>query len=316
MSSDDAAPEPTPLSGRLDGLRRGLLDGLIDDAAVFPPGSATLADAVRDHRRLRCESDARYIGPLLVPAPWADALLELVPTADPDPLKVGVIGTSGDPAGLCHAVELLQNAPGVVVSHGEIAVGDGDPSDMVSALRPLSSRGLPLAVEVSRQSAAAHLGILADHDDLIAAGLLRAKFRTGGVEPGAVPSPGELAAVLAAAAAAGLPIKFTAGLHHAVVSSSQHGVLNVLAATRRALDGIGTAALAATLRRTDARGLATEVGRWTDDEITATRALFTSFGCCGVTEPLEEFAALGLIRDPHHRRSVPGAAMLTPAGRR
>lgn len=312
MSSADAAPGPTPS----DGVRRGLLDSLLDDAAVFPPGSATLADAVHEHRRLRRGPDARYIGPLLVPAPWAEALHELIPTPDPEPLIVGIIGTSGDPAGLRHAIDLLQDAPGLVVSHAEIAVGDGDPAVMVSDLRPLSSRGIPLAVEVSRRSAASHLGVLGDHQDLVTDGLLRAKFRTGGVEPGAVPSPAELAAVLAAAVAARVPIKLTAGLHHAIVSSSQHGVLNVLATARRALDGTGAAALAATLRRTNARLLAAEIGRWTGDEIAATRSLFTSFGCCGVTEPLEELAALGLVRDLRGRRSDPVRGVTNPVDSR
>lgn len=309
MSSDDAFSGPTPCSDPFSGL--------LDDAAVFPPGSATLADAVRDHRQLRRGPDARHLGPLLVPAPWAEALSDLIATDSVNaPLVVGVIGTSGDPAGLRLAVDVLDRSPGVTVSHAEIAVGDGDPSTMVSDLRPLSVRGLSLAVEVSRRHASMHLGMLAEHDDLIAHGLLRAKFRTGGTEPGAVPPPGELAAVLIAAATVGLPIKLTAGLHHAVVSPSQHGVLNVLAAARRALDSTGAAAVSATLRRTDARALAAEIGGWTDEDIARTRALFTSFGCCGVTEPLDDLAALGLVRVPPGHRSRTSPTVPVPAGRR
>ncbi|GAB3951461.1 hypothetical protein GCM10027614_53490 [Micromonospora vulcania] len=45
-----------------------LLDGLVDDAAVFPPGSAELPDAVLAHRGYRTAWYADLVGPLLLPA--------------------------------------------------------------------------------------------------------------------------------------------------------------------------------------------------------------------------------------------------------
>ena len=47
---------------------RALWSGLVDDAAVFPPGNAPLDVAVSGHRALRAGPDADLVGPLLVPA--------------------------------------------------------------------------------------------------------------------------------------------------------------------------------------------------------------------------------------------------------
>ena len=55
-----------------------LLAGLIDDAAVFPPGNAPLAAALTGHRALRAGPDADLVGPLLVPAASVPELVALV----------------------------------------------------------------------------------------------------------------------------------------------------------------------------------------------------------------------------------------------
>src|SRR5437764_5232024 len=44
----------------------GLMLGLVDDAAVFPPGNASVPDAVRAHRQHRSSWYADLVGPLLV----------------------------------------------------------------------------------------------------------------------------------------------------------------------------------------------------------------------------------------------------------
>jgi hypothetical protein len=58
-----------------------LFAGLVDDAAVFPPGSATLPDAVAAHRRHRTSWYAELIGPLLVPASALPELAGLLDSA-------------------------------------------------------------------------------------------------------------------------------------------------------------------------------------------------------------------------------------------
>src|SRR3954468_9630505 len=70
-----------------------LLRGLVDDAAVFPPGSSPLPEAVAAHRVHRAAWYAPMVGPLLVPA----SALRLLPPllTDDDTLDVGLIGDTG-----------------------------------------------------------------------------------------------------------------------------------------------------------------------------------------------------------------------------
>ena len=78
-----------------------LLRGLIDDAAVFPPGNAPLPDAVAAHRMHRSAWYAEMIGPLLVPASMLPVLPALL--GPQQRIAVGVIGDTGL-AGLPEAV--------------------------------------------------------------------------------------------------------------------------------------------------------------------------------------------------------------------
>ncbi|MDQ6656822.1 MAG: hypothetical protein M3Z00_01060, partial [Actinomycetota bacterium] len=219
---------------RQNGCGQALFAGLIDDAAVFPPGSATLVHALQLHRTLRLSAAADYIGPLLVPAVAIPALIKLVDDSE-QTLTIGVIGTAADEAGLLRAVAIAAGSA-VSISGVEIALGAGTVDELLHTLDALPRRGISLAVEVPR-AGSAELTALGAHRTLVTAGLLRGKYRTGGVQPGAVPAADELAAVMVAAVEADLPMKFTAGLHHAVRTADQHGVLNVMSAVHGAITG-------------------------------------------------------------------------------
>src|SRR5689334_3493798 len=58
--------------------------GLLDDAAVFPPGNAPLPDAVAAHREYRAAWYAPMVGPLLLPPEDVDAA--------PEDIAIGVVG--------------------------------------------------------------------------------------------------------------------------------------------------------------------------------------------------------------------------------
>lgn len=79
------------------------LAGLVDDAAVFPPGSASLPDALAAHRGHRASWYADLVGPLLVPASALPDLARLLdasewtPTGDHGPHPAA--GTGSRPAG-------------------------------------------------------------------------------------------------------------------------------------------------------------------------------------------------------------------------
>ena len=110
-----------------------LLRGFVDDAAVFPPGSALLADAVVEHRGHRGAWYADMVGPLLVPASSGKALDRLL---GPDErLAVGIIGDTGV-AGL--ATALATAHPRLEIRQVEVAVAkrSEDPQPGLARLWP------------------------------------------------------------------------------------------------------------------------------------------------------------------------------------
>jgi hypothetical protein len=132
--------------------------------------------------------------------------------------------------------------------------------------------------------------------DEVASAELRLKYRTGGVDADLFPTVDDLASWIDAALDRETPFKCTAGLHHAVrhtdpeTGFTHHGFLNVLAATRTALDGGDVRAV---LDEQDGAAL---VAALPDvDTLTRTRRWFTSFGSCSVREPLDDLIALGLV---------------------
>jgi hypothetical protein len=77
----------------------------------------------------------------------------------------------------------------------------------------------------------------------------------------------------------------------------QHGVLNVLVATRVAASGRTPAEVTAVLAERDPDVLTSFVAAWDEATSTGVRAALRSFGCCGVDEPIDELARLGLIEE-------------------
>lgn len=277
-----------------------LFAGLIDDAAVFPPGLAPLDVAVREHLDRRTSPYAACIGPLLVPAAAAAELKTLAagdPRTSEEPLRVGLIVRPGSPVDpLREAVELLRDDPLVEVTALELGWAPGWQSVL--------DLGLSLAVEVgvggAQQEALDDIAAAVDDGaDVIA------KFRTGETPTWAWPDEAALAGFLDAVVLHGLPFKLTGGLHHAVRGTYEeepmHGVLNVLLATHEALNGSEAPELAEVLTQDNAEVLVERVTRLTPEEVEQTRASFTAYGCCVVLEPIEELVALGLLSPTKER---------------
>lgn len=281
------------------GRAAALTLALIDDAAVFPPGSASVDDALVAHRRHRTSWYADLVGPLLA---RASAVRELAAALDThgsaaDPVEVVLVADAGL-VGLAEARAALLDDDRLEVVGVEVAIPAGD--DLGAAARRTLDAldvAVPAAVEVPRGSGWREaLDVLADD------GAERAKFRTGGPTPDAVPSDHQLALFVHACLERRLPFKLTAGLHHLVrrtaprTGMEEHGLLNVLAAVAAGLDGGSVevmqemvslrdeALLRAVIDTADARDLR----RW-----------FTSFGSCSIDEPRDELVAAGLLVPPH-----------------
>ncbi|MER7891832.1 hypothetical protein ABTX15_18605 [Micromonospora sp. NPDC094482] len=276
-----------------------LLDGLVDDAAVFPPGSAALPDAVAAHRRHRTAWYADLVGPLLVPASAVTAG-ELNGLVDPaEGFVVGVVGDTGIES-LPLALSFL--APdGVTARQVEVAVArrGEDPLPGITSL--LRLRDELAGVDAVYAEVPLAFGLMRALDALAAARAdgqpVAAKFRTGGLAAELFPTPSELAAVICACRDRDLPFKLTAGLHHAVrhldpeTGFTHHGFANVLAATLAAAEGAGVPAVAELLTAADPRPLIQRV----EGRLEAPRPLWIGFGSCSIEEPLTDLTRLRLV---------------------
>jgi hypothetical protein len=276
-----------------------LYHGLIDDAALFPPGNAAMADAVPAHAAHRQAWYALLVGPFLCPASRLDELADQVT----EPLGVGVIVDSGTGA--------IQPAAAAVRRHPLLQLRSID--------APL--RGEPLA-ESARRAAIALDGVFLDAGDdpdelpaylevprgadwrsaleVVAASGYRAKFRTGGVAPGALPPEAAVAAFILGCLELDVPFKLTAGLHRAVRHTTddgleQHGFGNVLLAVADALDGADAATLARTLAERDATRVAERLRELPATRAASVRSWLGSYGSCSIDEPLDDLLTLGLI---------------------
>lgn len=259
--------------------------GLFDDAAVFPPGSAPLAAAIEAHAGYREAWFAGAVGPLVL----AESMLPDFGAAR-SALPVAVT-LPGGPASLDAVL-----AADVELRAVEIAVPAGaDLDDLVPSIdAALDGRDVQVAVELPRDG----------RRDAVLARLVgtsyRAKLRTGGVRAELYPDEAELAETVHAVVVAGVALKATAGLHHAVRNTDpqtgfeQHGFLNLLRAVDAALDGADPSALAGLLADRDGAGLAAWIGGWDAERSERVRHAFTSFGTCSIHDPLADLAELGM----------------------
>lgn len=277
-----------------------LFDGLVDDAALFPPGDAPMAAAVPAHRELRARF-GELVGPLVVPAARLGELVAHLPSGGA-PFDIALVAAAGDlptAAGAVDAEERLRLAAVEVPVVADAATARAT----VGALRDHVVAGVPVAVEVPRTRSRD------DVLDVLAGSGHRAKLRTGGLRADLFPAPPELADALAACISRGVPVKCTAGLHHAVRHTDpatgfrHHGFLNVLAAVDALAGGAPVPAAVDWLGQDDGEVLAAAVRTWPADRIARARRIFTSFGTCSVLEPIDDLVALGLLSSPERIRA-------------
>ncbi|MEW2445801.1 hypothetical protein [Micromonospora marina] len=275
-----------------------LLSGLVDDAAVFPPGNAALPDAVTAHRTHRAAWYADLVGPLLLPASEIQrgSLNGLVDPAEG--LVIGLIGDTGLDQ-LPQALDAL--APDGVTARqieAPVAKRGEDPQPGLSELMTLTGRLDGTAVYAEIPLTFGLMGALDTLAEARAGGLpVAAKFRTGGLAAELFPTPVELAALICACRDRKLPFKLTAGLHHAIrhrdpeTGFNHHGFVNVLGATLAAVGGAEVDGVAELLAATDPVRVVEPARAHRDAE----RPLWVGYGSCSISEPLTDLIRLGLV---------------------
>ncbi len=272
---------------------RELFAGLFDDAALFPPGDAPVAEAVPAHRALR-ERFGDLLGPFVIPAVRLDELDACLGDGDGAPFGVSVIAPIDALPG---AVARVAADPRLELAAVEIPqVGDAAQARAaVWVLAEVLPDGAAAAIEIRRTPAQA--AVL----DTLAGSRYRAKLHTGGLSREHFPDEAELAATLAACQRRGLAVKCTAGLHHAVRHTAadtgfeHHGFLNVLLAADALAQGVTADGAADLLARRDGATIAAELHTWPAERAERARELCTSFGTCSVLEPVDDLVALGLL---------------------
>ena len=284
-----------------------LFDGWIDDASMFPPGNASVDEAVGAHLRYRRSWFASLIGPLVVSdlklAEVGRTLRQVRMSGGPEgtlTLVVSVVNTSGA-GGLLSLVG--REIEGVQLAAVETALRDlddlaGNADRVVSAAGQLDD-AVRVFVEIPYapgwEKAVAVVEAAGHHG----------KLRTGGSEPVDTPPADQLARQLSVLIEADLPFKATAGLHHAVALSGSdpgrprhHGFLNLLIAVEALVDRGSASEAADLLGESGRQSVLARVAAWDDIQASRIRRRFRSFGCCSVLDPINDLAALGLIVEP------------------
>ncbi|WIM98473.1 hypothetical protein ACTOB_002074 [Actinoplanes oblitus] len=280
MTAPHAQPDPATRPPAATGE---LFTRFFDDAALFPPGNATMATAVPAFLRRR----GTLAGPFVLPAARLGEVGVHLDRSGP-PLDLALIAAAAD---LPAAAGTIARDPGLRLAAVEatVAVDAAQARLTVRTAADCLPPGLPVAVEVPRT--AARDEVL----DALAGTGCRAKLRTGGVRADLFPPIAELAATIRACVDRGIAFKCTAGLHHAirhtdpVTGFHHHGFLNVLLAADE------PSRAAEHLARTDAAEIAAELLTWSPARARRARAVFTSFGTCDIGDPIHDLVHLGLL---------------------
>jgi len=291
-----------------------LLSGLVDYAGLFPPAQLDLTAALRIYDRHQRSSDAGLLGRFVLPAarlaelepwlhgPWgSDRPLRLSLIATPEQLPEIAAFAAQTPAARCEALELRFDPRASAPDWLDALVAALDRAELTS---------LETYVELPDGHDAALLAALGQRQ--AGHGLVRlgAKLRCGGVTADLIPPVARVAAVLAGARDHGVPLKFTAGLHHPVRGMDQvqgepmHGFLNVYGASLLAhVHGLQAAALADVIADTEPSSFALDDAGfgWRGQAVAAPRIaalrerLLGGYGSCSFDEPVADLRALRLL---------------------
>ncbi|MDP9239998.1 MAG: hypothetical protein M3O55_05065 [Actinomycetota bacterium] len=271
-----------------------LLEHLIDDASLFPPGNAPMVMAIGGHRAVKVGPLSWLVGRFVCPASRVDeAIAELHPG---DAFAVAVLADVGVlDSRTTVALEQVRADDRLTLLAVETPVAPG--RDLVAAVRETLA-ALPddvrCYVEVPRLTNWP-LALA-----VIAATGHGAKLRTGGPTRRDFPSEREVAEFIAGCVVASVPFKCSAGLHRAVRHTDrrrridEHGFLNIVLAVCQAVRGEDPLPI---LGERDASVVAAAVHAVDDETAVRARSLYAGFGSCSIAEPAGDLLALGLLEE-------------------
>ncbi|MFO0828660.1 MAG: hypothetical protein U0572_11000 [Phycisphaerales bacterium] len=302
---------------------RMLLEGVVDYAGLFPPAKLDMAPAVRNYDAYRRGPDVWLLGRLVLPVSRfsefeaaAEALMPRVterPGGRPSDDDAWPITALTAPVADPQFAKDLD----LIASFNERHARPGASSALVDVIeaRAATADEIDAAIDCLPDDLFPYFELPGEADPrgLVAAlaGLdVGAKIRTGGLTADAHPSVERVAAFIMACAAAEVPFKATAGLHHplrhlaADPGCRQHGFLNVfLGACLAWHDKIDEARLGELLADEALRDFrfADDGAGWRDlratvGQLRSARDEFAhAFGSCSFDEPLADLRGLHLL---------------------
>ena len=293
-----------------------LLRDLIDYAGLFPPASLSMSSSVANYDAYSRSEWNWILGRFVVPVARLGEFEE----------AFGGLTSSAPGRGVWRLSALLGSDPvvdvvrirefnermaacsssrGAVVESVEVKVGSAAQIAQLSGIIPAE---LASYYEVPLSNSGECITVLAR-----CAG--RAKIRTGGETADKFPSPESVIEFIRVCAAASVPFKATAGLHHPLrsvhrftyqpesASGVMHGFLNVFLAAAFLRTGMEAKVAARLLDEQspdaihfDSDGASWRQYRLSRDEIATARLGFAiSFGSCSFTEPIDDLRSLHLL---------------------
>ena len=303
-------------------LRR-LVARSVDYAGLFPPCSLELGPALANQAEYVRSDDRWVLSAFVLPvARFNEAKAHFGQFTPDHPLRLSALGAARGAAAefrdelktVADAIRLVQvttDSSVVVVDQLEMALPkEGASSDLLAEVRAtVQALNIPTFWEAPAKSAVSTIEMLARTNESSGEKRLGFKLRTGGVQADAFPPAVDIAIALAEAARHGVPIKFTAGLHHPIrqfreeVGTKMYGFLNVLGAGVMAVEHGLTADQLVPMLESENRddfSFSDEAFKWRDWTVEAShiekhRELITSFGSCSFNEPREDLGLLGLL---------------------
>lgn len=309
--------------------RVAFLNGLIDDAGLFPPASLSMEDAVSAHRASRKGENGWMLSRFICPASGLPKLAKNLAAKEELSWRASVIldgaieerWLEGAIADLSAAREFTSEAPrGVTV---ELLEGLLPPTADIASVRKLTeavdSSELPHPVtpflEVPRDADLPHaLDVIAQVRDELGDGSVcrppGAKLRCGGASADLFPTPARVASFVHHCNRLGIPFKATAGLHHpfrhvdTATGFTRHGFVNLVgAAVLASAHGLEERNLEDIVadEGPDSFSLTPDAFSWRDHKASASQIadarekLFISYGSCSFDEPIEDLMALGIL---------------------
>jgi hypothetical protein len=301
---------------------RALLTGLIDYAGLFPPAGLGMEDAVRNYASYVNGEHAEYswmLGRFILPAARLHEFREAVEHTGVDTTgwRLSVLASGG-------------THEAAVADRGKIADWahqHSDNADRASNIDTLEIRAA--SAEEIKQAALIFEGRYQLYFEIppqqwtallqtVGVAHARAKIRTGGEAPAAIPPEGSVLQFLRLASERRLAFKATAGLHHPLRAMQRltykedspaavmHGFVNVFAAATLLWHEPKMSQEAAWIlaeRDADAITMDGDTMTWQNSSVTLTteqirtaRERFAiSFGSCSFIEPVTDLRALGWL---------------------